>query len=160
MSDYSFSQILSTAAISYSAWTIGYFFISAVVSSPLYCHRSPDLTKEFYKRIVSLVPGIGFPSRLDLSVVESVLSLDPGAWHRLLSGLLDITSNILVSASITPVRAACIGLRVTLPRWFNDSHLQERMDLHSITESLGTVMIRGCLCVSRWKYGLSEVFSF
>jgi len=55
--------------------------------------------------------SVGFPSRSDLGVMESALSLDPDAWHRSLLELLSITSYIPASASITPVRAACIGLR-------------------------------------------------
>lgn len=92
-----------------------------------------DSTKDKkYKRIVSGT-SIGFPSRLDLSTAENVLSLDLGAWHRLQSELLGITCNILMFTSITSVRTACTGLRVTLPR-FDDS-LQERMSFHSINKS-------------------------
>lgn len=100
----------------------------AILSSSTRVHPTKD------KNFIVSGTSIKFPSRLNLSAMESVLSLDPDAWHRLLLGLLGITSNILVSTSITPVRAACIGLRVNvaLISWQSSPR---KNGLHSITPS-------------------------
>lgn len=99
------------------------FYINRLFQISTYCVEStilspftridPTKDKNFLNFIVSGT-SIRFPSHLNLSAIESVLSLDPGAWHRLLLGLLGITSTFSCPHQLLRFARPVIGLRLNV----------------------------------------------